>query len=262
LDDGSTLIPVVSGDLMDTPDEENLDRVRTFLDFIRNLGTEEPIIVLGNHDVREDGYLSESLKSALRLPTHQVVWLDNLALGIICFNSVTEGRLARGFIGEAQFIDIGNEIDRHNQWRDYTLVSVLHHHPLPVERPDWYIQPFYERIFGRFFEKTEELEDAPAFRTFAEGRSFAAVLHGHKHIPRIDQTRPGEIPIYVCGSTIGKVIEKGGRTYMSINVVTIDTKAHQLAGCLLAERIPGAGLIEEKRHAAVHRRALTLRTAA
>ena len=49
-----SIIPLVSGDLMDTPDEDNLDRVRSFLGMLKTFGTEEPIVLLGNHDVRKD----------------------------------------------------------------------------------------------------------------------------------------------------------------------------------------------------------------
>src|ERR1017187_5306281 len=59
---------VVTGDLMDTPTERNFNDVRDFLEFLLNLGTEPPVLILGNHDVRNDGYLSESLQLAMRIP--------------------------------------------------------------------------------------------------------------------------------------------------------------------------------------------------
>jgi predicted MPP superfamily phosphohydrolase len=249
LGDDSRIIPVVTGDLMDSPDEANLDSVRAFLDFLTNLGSEAPIVVLGNHDVRKDGYLGESLRQATRLPATngRVIWLEDEKVGLICFNSVTEGRLARGMLGEHQLLDVGSEIDRKRSWREYSLVSVLHHHPIPVERPDWYVQPFYERVLGRTFETTESLEDASAFLAFTESRRVSAILHGHKHIPRADKTA-ADIPVFGCGSTVGKVPTSDGRPYMSINVITIDPANRKLSGRLLAERIPGGGLKEEKRH--------------
>lgn len=252
--DSAQLVPIVSGDLMDNPDQEHLDRVRSFLDFLVNLGTSEPLTLLGNHDVRKDGYLADNFKIAMGLPGNpsRVVWYDQPKIAIACFNSVIDGRLARGYVGEQQLALIGNELDRHKNWREYGLVSVVHHHPIPVERPSWYVQPFYERIFGQWFEKTDALEDAELFMRFNGRRGAKAILHGHKHIPRIDKCPVTNIPIFGCGSTVGKVATDDRSTYMSINVISVDTSTGSLSARLLAERIPGEGLSEQKRHEAVH----------
>jgi 3',5'-cyclic AMP phosphodiesterase CpdA len=251
---GDIIIPIVSGDLMDSPSEDLFDRVRPFLDFLNDLGTEAPVIVLGNHDVRQDGILSERLRQALQIPVTRMKFFDDARLAIVGFNSVVSGRLARGFIGERQLIDVGNELDRLPA--DCTVVGVVHHHPTPVERPEWYLQPFYERVFGGKFDKTDELEDAENFVRYVEARSFAAILHGHKHIPRIDKTPKKKVPIYGCGSSVGKVQTKDGTTYISLNVVTIDQGANMISGRLLAERVAGAGLVEERRHEVIHRGSL------
>lgn len=249
LEGASKLIPVLSGDILESPTEENVNRARMFMDFLDNLGTEEPIIVLGNHDVRSNGCLDNNYQIAIRLP-HQgarIVWLDDEKIAILCFNSVISGRLARGHIGETQLLDIGSELDRKKNWQDYTLLTTLHHHPTPVDKPDWYIKPFYERVLGSWFSATESLEDADSFIDFVESRKVAGILHGHKHIPRIGMTDGSKIPIFGCGSTVGKVTTQEG-IYMSINVITLDITSRRLSGRLLAERIPGGGLIEQKRH--------------
>ncbi|HVM60957.1 MAG TPA: metallophosphoesterase [Verrucomicrobiae bacterium] len=241
---------IVSGDLMDTPSEDNLDAVRWFMDFLSNLGTDSPITILGNHDVRDDGYLDESLRMAIRIPTMggRVVWYDDCRIGIACFSSVIAGHLARGHIGERQMIDIGNEIERKQDWKSYSMLGLLHHHPIPVVKPAWRVQPFYERVLGSVFEKTVALKDAKAFLEFAEQRRMAAVLHGHKHIPRIDFHGDKRLPIIGCGSTVGKVATVNAGTYMSINVISCDTTRRRLSARLLAERIPGGGLVQEKTH--------------
>lgn len=246
-------MPIVSGDLMDDPKEDNLDRVSSFLDFLVNLGTSEPITLLGNHDVRKDGYLADNFKIAMRLPGNpsRVVWHEEPKVAIACFNSVTDGRLARGYIGEQQFGYIGNELDRHRNWRDYALLSVLHHHPIPVERPNWYLQDLVERMMGKWFEATEALEDAASFMRFSQRRGVTAILHGHKHIPRMDLCPETRIPVIGCGSTVGKVPTRDRSTYMSINVISIDTSSSSMSARLLAERIPGEGLTEQKRHEAI-----------
>jgi hypothetical protein len=247
--DGSRILPLVTGDLMDDPDLKSLNSVRLFMDFLSNLGTEQPISLLGNHDVRKNGYLAENYRMVMRLPTAPagVEWFDDLGVGLVCFNSVIGGKVAAGSIGDAQLIDVGNAIDRKPHSDGYTLIGALHHHPVPVAPPEWYQMPFYERFMGTFFERTESLEDADLFLRFVENRKMAAILHGHKHIPRIESQWNPRIPIYGCGSTVGKVKSKDGGAYMSMNIVTIDTSRGSVSGRLLVERVKG-GRPEEFDH--------------
>jgi 3',5'-cyclic AMP phosphodiesterase CpdA len=245
----------VSGDLMDNPEERNLDSVRAFIDFLSNLGGEALLTCLGNHDVRTDGYLSENLRMVMRVPQTNtaVTWLDDQRVGFVVFNSVIGGNLARGLIGEQQLLDLGSEIDRNPDWKYQRIVGVLHHHPVPIALPEWYSRPFYERLFGKKFDKTDELVDAAKFSAFVESRRFRCVLHGHKHIPHISAAN--NVPVFGCGSSVGKVDTKDGNPYMSVNVITLDTESGNMTARLLAERIPGGGLQEEKRHEMVSRSA-------
>jgi Calcineurin-like phosphoesterase len=247
---GETVVPLISGDLMDNPDEDNLDRVRAFMVFLATLGTEPPIVLLGNHDVRNDGYLSENLRMAMQITERSgaVRWFDDLSVGIACFDSVRGGKLARGYIGERQFLDMGSSLDAKCRGRQECVVlAAVHHHPIPVELPDWYARPFYERVIGGFSERTDELEDSDQFISFVEERRFAAVLHGHKHIPRLDPT-PGGIPVIGCGSSVGKVRTRDKGTFMSINLLTLNTATRTLSARLMAERVAGGGLGQYKAH--------------
>ncbi len=246
------IIPIVSGDLIDTPNRDYHDQARGFLNTVSNLCGRPPILVLGNHDVRKSGIASEDLRIAIGFPTTNVVWEESAKLGFVCFNSVAGGSLARGRIGERQFTDLGNELDARDDISDFTLLGVLHHHPLPVEIPDWYARRFYERFFGDRFEETLVLEDADDFIRFAESRRFGAILHGHKHIPRISTTESGRIPVFGCGSSVGKVTTQDRKPYLSINVISFEPDSKRITCRLLAERMPGAGLFEDARHEIVH----------
>lgn len=248
LGEDGPIVPVITGDLMDSPSEENLGDVRSFMSFLATLGIEKPVVVLGNHDVREDGWLSDKLRQAINISTTPVTWMDDHGVAFACFNSVNGGRLARGWLGEQEMAHVGNALDEHpDKASRYTIIGVLHHHPIPVERPSWYKRVWYERLLGAAFEKTEALEDAEAFLAWLRIRAVAAVLHGHKHIPRFD--RHNEIAVVGCGSTVGKVdTATKGHTYMSLNVITVD-RSQNLLGCRLrAERIPGAGLEAVESH--------------
>lgn len=249
LGDDRRLIFAVSGDLMDDPVVDNLDQVRLFLDFLSNLGGERVLTCLGNHDVRRNGMLSEDFRLALQIPQTEtaVTWLDDRRVGLVIFNSVIGGRLARGKVGDSQMQDIGSAIDQKQGNRDYRLIGMIHHHPVRVPLPDWYARPYYERLFGKFFGLTDELEDSTRFVGFVDARRFRFLIHGHKHIPHISSTPAGK-PIFGCGSSVGKIGTVDGSTYMSINVITFDARSGRVTARLLAERIPGAGLKEYKRH--------------
>lgn len=259
LGDAAPIIPLITGDLMDSPSEENLGDVRSFLGFLHGLGLEQPIVLLGNHDVRKDGWLNPKLSQAVNISRSPVVWIEDQHVAIACFNSVNAGRLARGFIGEQEFTHVGEALDQGSKDREnFTVLAALHHHPIPVEIPSWYRQKWYERFLGGKFEKTEALEDATVFLEWLKVRGIQAVFHGHKHIPRFDKYEG--IAVVGCGSTFGMVDNSTeGQTYMSLNVITVD-RARSMLGCRLrAERIPGAGLESVSSHELVLKSGLTRR---
>jgi len=236
------IVPIVTGDVMDTPDTAHLDAARDFIEFLYSVGSEDPVIVLGNHDVRRDGWLNPELQSALRLQTDRTRWFDQSRVGLACFNSVRAGHLARGRIDDTELMDVGQALDREREKaQTYVLASALHHHPLPVERPPWYRQEWYDRFLGGTFEKTVELEQSRQFLAWLRQRRISLTLHGHKHIPRMDEH--DQMMLVGCGSSVGKVrMQEPGTSYMSVNVVTIDAARRRMSCRLMAERIPGAGM--------------------
>jgi len=141
-------------------------------------------------------------------------------------------------------IDLANELDQRPTRDDYSLLAAIHHHPIPVERPEWHHAPFYERLLGKWFEETECLEDSAAFLDFAANQEVKAILHGHKHIPRLARTPGSKIPVVGCGSSVGKVQTVDGNPLMSLNVVTVDHSTGQLAARLLASETAGGRLGE------------------
>lgn len=245
----SDVLLMVTGDLMDSPDDTHLDRVRSFLQFLSQYDLPPPIILLGNHDVRQQGFLQRRLQAAFEIPSTTapsgVRWFDEQQLGIVIVNSVVDGHLATGRVGERQLINLANQLDmRRNRREEFSLLGAIHHHPIPVKRPDWYAQPFYERILGASFEKTDELEDADDFLAFARDHRFSAIIHGHKHIPHLDY-EPSGIPVIGCGSSVGKVPTSDGSVYLSVNVLTLDKDRKRLAARLLASRVIGGRLAEQ-----------------
>lgn len=251
----SDVLLAVTGDLMDSPDDQHLDRVRAFLQFLSQYDLPPPIILVGNHDVRQHGFLSKRLQAAFEMPSTTgpsgVRWFDEQQLGVVMVNSVVDGCLASGRVGERQLIDLANQLDvRRNRREEFSLIGAIHHHPIPVERPDWYARAFYEKILGASFERTDALEDANAFLLFAREHRFSAIIHGHKHIPRLG-SEPSGIPVIGCGSSVGKVPTSDNLPYLSVNLLTLDRGRKRLAARLLASRVSGGRLTEQQAHQAV-----------
>ncbi len=256
LGEDDPVVPVVTGDLMDTPSQENLDELRSFSEFLHSLGVDDPILLLGNHDVRDDGWLAPIHEHAVHIERDRVVWKDGPRVALASFNSVVGGNLARGSIGEREFADVGDALDRDREKaRSYAVVALLHHHPVPVRVPSWYRRSWYERLLGSEFDQTEDLVDAQLFLKWIQSRRITAVLHGHKHIPRF--TVHEGISIIGCGSTVGKVdTVESGETYVSMNVVTVDQATGELSCRLRSERIPGGGFESDEVYEIVGRQQL------
>jgi hypothetical protein len=235
---------------LDDPNPRAYDEADRFFDFLHNLNTEEPVIVLGNHDVRRDGYLEVDLSAALRFRNELIRWIDDSRIGIACFNSNIESQsdfdLATGKIGERQFPVMGNAIDRKREVNEYLMIALLHHHPIPVPRPHWYPQPLREKIFGKILAKTVQLRDANIFKHFVRDRKFGAVLHGHEHIPRFDKIDTNDYPgiaVVGCGSSVGKVPTHDDEIYVSLKIITINRKTSQMTARLAAQRVSGGILM-------------------
>lgn len=246
LEESAKILPVITGDLMQSPNGTNKQAYLQFSELLESKGFEKPIHILGNHDVDESGILKllsnqKSIISALS-STKKVELFDDLKLGIIKFDSNTGGELAQGKIGEDQLMDIGNELDAIKNKEQFTFIAILHHHPLEIENPEWYARDWYESLLGsRNFETTMKLVDADLFLEWIDRRGIKFVLHGHKHIPKIQNHK--DITIIAAGSTSGSVKhQEKGKTYLTYNLIKYDIELKQPISCtIVAEEIIGAG---------------------
>ena len=108
-------------------------------------------------------------------------------------------------------------------------------------------------MFGRFFDKTDELEDAEDFKDFATSRNFAAVMHGHKHVPRVSEIDgPHKVAVFGCGSSVGKVPTKDNRIFLSLDRIDINHETGRMSCRLMAERTLGAGMKEWEVHELIY----------
>lgn len=234
------LLPVVTGDLMDTPSNACLADARRLLRDIERECGREAIVIPGNHDLREGGFAWDNHRHGHRF--HNGVVVDDATTGIsfICLNSCQEAALlARGKVGGAQLRELGSDLDD-NPRKGFLRVGLVHHHPVPVSVPSWYKGDWIEKILGALgkFEATMRLKDADAVLKWLRHHKVGLVLHGHKHIPHLAQS--DGLSIVGCGSSVGKVHTRvRDEVYVSLNLLTIDHHTRRAYCEFLAERTPG-----------------------
>ena len=262
---------LLSGDVMQTPDESNVICANDFHDFLKDLqpGGRDPIFVLGNHDVRKKGVLRNRVASSSLVPAinTRIEWIPDHPVGILCWNSADGGRMARGKITGEQYRIIEERLNLlHGGNTNPILISLLHHHPLQWRRIDPEMHRFHiktlggslRKIIGFAYEHMDGLTSAKEFIRFCDSHGVKVILHGHKHIPiagkipgHLLKNRP--ILIFGCGSTVGK------NTYMyrklfnvnyeiSMNEIVLDFQTHILSGRLMAETQYDKGLATMKTH--------------
>ena len=86
-----------------------------------------------------------------------------------------------------------------------------------------------------------KLVDADIFLQWIESRNIKVVLHGHKHIPRIQ--KHNDITVIGAGSSTGSINHKEtGKTYLSYNLIKYDNELNRPISCtIIVEEILGAG---------------------
>ena len=246
LEEDAPIIPIITGDIMDSPESSNKKCYDRFSDDLRSRGFKKPLVVLGNHDVGKKGIFGfqkrqKAIISSLSKGSMIEVF-EELKLVIIKFDSNEGGILARGEIGNDQLVEAGKEIDLIKNKDSYTYIALLHHHPMEIENPKWYAPEWYEAIFGyAVYETVMKLTDADSFLKWIHERKIKYVLHGHKHIPKIQ--KHDDATIVAAGSTTGSIKHKcKGHTYMSYNLIKydIDTKK-PVSVTIIAEEVVGTG---------------------
>lgn len=233
---------VVTGDAVDSPKQTTEICYSNFAEFIEDRCGQKPIRVLGNHDINSHGLAISRGKQQIanivgEYPKIEIIEESKVIL--LLFNSNTNGNLAEGEIGTAQMSEMGNLLDKVRNLESYLLIAVLHHHLLPIPKPDYYGQKWFEKILpSNFMDMSLRLLDADLFLEWLRCRKVRIVLHGHKHIPFV--AKEGEITVIGCGSSTGQIVHKEkGKTYISYNLIKIGKR--NVTCTQFAEEILGAG---------------------
>ncbi len=224
-DEGVPIIPIITGDLMDTPNQENKDKVDDLLREVSIYFSHEIIEVLGNHDIDENGIFSYFRKNKqatiMRQSNSSIEIFEKYKLIIIKVCSNRGGDLARGEIGEAQLVEIACELGNVKNVGEYSCVAIMHHHPIEISHPDWYSKRWFEKILGPLHENTIKLKDSERFLLWCNERGIKIILHGHKHIPSIK--KKGDIYCIASGSSTGEIAHVDtDKTYITYNIIKYD----------------------------------------
>jgi len=248
----SKIVPVITGNFMDNPSEKHINKVASFWEFLRGMGTEEPLLVFGNHDVRQDGNINENYHKIVTINNNQITWYEVENIAFISLNTVMYGNLEQGIVGKDQIDSIEYEIRRKEDSSDYKFVILMHHLPIAHQAIDKPVKSFYDRSVAESVTNNETIKDSELLFEFVDKYDVTVLLHGHQSIPLVSQTDKNTM-VVGCGNSIGNNSEFDGNVYFSINVVSINSFSQVLSSRLLAIRKPEAGFIEAKRHEVISR---------
>jgi UDP-2,3-diacylglucosamine pyrophosphatase LpxH len=261
----SSVVFLLSGDIMQTPDESNVICANDFHEFLKDLHPrgQDPIFVPGNHDLRKRPS-SPSLLPAIQT---RIEWIPDHPVGILCWNSADAGRMARGKITGEQYRDIEERLNPlPGGTTNPILISLLHHHPLQFRRIDPEMRRFHmktlgaslRKFIGYAYEHMDGLANAREFIRFCDSHGVKVILHGHRHIPiagkipeHLLENRP--ILVFGCGSSVGKNTYIYRKLFnvdyeISMNEIVLDFQTQLLSGRLMAETQYDKGLATMKTH--------------
>ena len=267
----SSVVFLLSGDIMQSPDESNVICANDLYGYLTDLHHcgQDPIFVLGNHDVRRKGVLRNRPASSSLVPAcnTRIEWIPDYPVGILCLNSADGGRMARGKIAREQYKTIEESLNRFPGGKiNPILITLMHHHPLRLHLIDPEMRRFhiktlggsFRKFIGSAYEHVDGLADAQEFIRFCDSFGVKVILHGHKHIPvagkipdNLLENRP--ILIFGCGSSVGKNTYIYKKLFnvdyeISLNEIVLDFKTRLLSGRLMAETHYDKGLATMKTH--------------
>lgn len=242
IDAGDNVSVIITGDAVDSPRQTTEASYYNFAEFIRDRCGQEPIRILGNHDINSHGLAvfhgrQHIAKLVGEYPKINII--EDSKVILLLFNSNTNGNLAEGEIGISQMSEMGNLLDAVENLDNYLLVAVLHHHLLPIPKPSYYDEKWFEKILpSNFMDYSLKLNDSELFFEWLHRRNVRLVLHGHKHIPFLAES--DGITVIGCGSSTGQIVHKEkGKTYISYNLIKISNRT--VTCSQFVEEVYGAG---------------------
>ncbi len=240
------IITLISGDLVDSPNERNYLKFKEFESTLKRIGLETIFTVLGNHDYNSSGFITngrEAKNTIQKLSDgSQIEIIESHKLILIRINSNIGGELAQGKVGVEQLSELGNQLDLIPKLETYCKIAMLHHHPFELERPHWMKKAIFERILGDYFiNMSLKLKDSKLLIDWLRNRNVKFVLHGHKHIPLLFYKN--KLNLVSAGSSTGAINhQEKDKTFITYNVLKYDLiKMRPVSATIIYEDILGSG---------------------
>ena len=231
---------IITGDMLDSLEEESLNTLNSFIASIEQAIGERPVCVLGNHDISHPGPFSglsffsktslreHALEEWLKASSDLKVVRDDVMKTVWFFlNSNAGGQLAQGEIGSEQHALIKRELERFKDTgihETYKIVFALHHHLFPIKLTEklelFNIQMQIPLLQLRAPYATLCLLDYQTlFDTIKDEADL--VLHGHLHVAN-SHTEDG-VRIVGCGSSTRQShLNEVGSVFNTLNVIKLN----------------------------------------
>jgi UDP-2,3-diacylglucosamine pyrophosphatase LpxH len=237
---------IVTGDVVDSPGKKNDAAYREFAEFLEEKNGEEPLFVLGNHDISMLGlgfFRNKQSLTHLKGTYPKIIIAEDFRAIFMLFNSNTRGFLAQGEIGKRQMSEMEKLLHEVPDLEEYTLVAVLHHHVAPSScyMVCYGNERWREEVMpDGFHNRSLRLRDADKFMKFLGKHKVRFVLHGHKHTPIIVEQEG--IYIIACGSSTGHAKEYLSYNMLKFNketltcaqIVTVESESNESATAIMS----------------------------
>lgn len=238
---------VITGDLIDTPKEEQMDDFIAFIDELEQCVKTEVIAIPGNHDRRRWGTLGTKLQQLINLRWRDIVPVDNLECVFFCFDSAASGYFARGWITEKQRLNVKtkfvNKCQLDPKLRTYSRIALIHHHLFPLNlKTGNFSQQVIKTIKSSISQKFVKMVEAKEFLSWCAGNEIPLVLHGHEHLQWTDsediQTDAGtyNVKTVACGTSLGV-----GKSPLTYNILTWNDVSQSWKEAPFEEKGDGSG---------------------
>ncbi|MFV0395861.1 MAG: metallophosphoesterase family protein [Coprobacillaceae bacterium] len=235
LPDASKLQFLITGDLMNSPNRKNMYEASSFMNMLKRKYRSDVTFILGNHDVIVHGFnmfKQQKAKVVAYLLGENIKVLENEKIIIIKMNSMVEGNLARGKVGNIQLREIDEELAGIENIEEYTLVAMLHHHVVEISKDAFLKTKWHENMFvGKIIENSKTLVDAQEVVSWLHAHHVQYVFHGHKHLPFF--TKDKDMYVISGGSSCGGGVKESKSRYLNYNVLKYNRQKKSMEYCFV-----------------------------